>query len=200
MLRRSLFGTAAAAGLVFVGGWGLGACSAAKAPPAVGGVKRFTLTDTHGRTVTERNFLGKPSAFFFGFTYCPEVCPTTLADLTRWMKALGPAADRLNVVYVSIDPERDTPKQMGLDLTAFDPRIVGLTGTPAQIAQIAKEYRVYYKKVPLEGGSYTMDHTAAIYLMNSHGTLVGGISYQQPSDQAVRLLKALIATDGEALS
>jgi protein SCO1/2 len=200
MLRRSLFGTAAAAGLVFVGGWGLGACSAAKAPPATGGVKRFTLTDTHGRTVTEKNFLGKPSAFFFGFTYCPEVCPTTLADLTRWMKALGPAADRLNVVYVSIDPERDTPKQMGLYLTAFDPRIVGLTGTPAQIAQIAKEYRVYYKKVPLEGGSYTMDHTAAIYLMNSHGTLVGGISYQQPSDQAVRLLKALIATDGEALS
>ena len=195
MLRRSLLESAAACGLVLIGGRALSACSPAQVPKAAGEVRRFTLTDTLGRTVTEKDFLGRPSAFFFGFTYCPEVCPTTLASLTRWLKALGPDANRLNVVYVTIDPERDTPKQMVLYLSAFDPRITGLSGTPAHIAQIAKEYRVYYKKVPLEGGSYTMDHTAAIYLMDSKGTLQGGISYQEPDGKAVAQLRQLIALD-----
>ena len=186
MLRRSLLESAAACGLVLIGGRALSACSPAQVPKAAGEVRR---------TVTEKDFLGRPSAFFFGFTYCPEVCPTTLASLTRWLKALGPDANRLNVVYVTIDPERDTPKQMVLYLSAFDPRITGLSGTPAHIAQIAKEYRVYYKKVPLEGGSYTMDHTAAIYLMDSKGTLQGGISYQEPDGKAVAQLRQLIALD-----
>lgn len=152
----------------------------------------FTLVDQTGRTVTDKDLKGKPTAMFFGFTYCPEICPTTLGALTAWMKALGPDADKLNVVYVTIDPERDTPKQMGLYLTSFDPRIRGLSGTPAQVAKIAKAYKVYYQKVPLAGGGYTMDHSSAIYLMDAHGDFSGVITYQEPSDQALAKLRKLI--------
>ena len=154
----------------------------------------FTLVDQHGRPVTDRDLKGKPTVMFFGFTYCPEVCPTTLAALTAWMKALGPDADRLNVVYVTIDPERDTPKQLALYLSSFDPRIRGLTGTPAQIAQIAHEYGVYYQKVPLAGGGYTMDHSSAVYLMDARGGFQGVIGYQEPARQALAQLRALVRT------
>jgi protein SCO1/2 len=152
----------------------------------------FTLVDQHGRRVTDQDLKGKPTAIFFGFTYCPEVCPTTLTALTGWMRALGPDADKLNVVYVTIDPQRDTPKQLALYLSSFDPRIRGLTGTPAQIVQIAHEYGVYYQKIPLQGGGYTMDHSAAIYLMDARGGYTGVISYQEPPAQALAQLKALI--------
>jgi protein SCO1/2 len=152
----------------------------------------FTLVDQRGRTVTDRDLRGKPTAMFFGFTYCPEICPTTLAALTAWMKALGPDADRLNAVYVTIDPERDTPQQMELYLRSFDPRIRGLSGSPAQIAKIAKAYRVYYQKVPLPDGGYTMDHSSVIYLMDAHGDFSGVITYQEPPDQALAKLRALI--------
>jgi protein SCO1/2 len=154
----------------------------------------FTLVDQHGRAVTDRDLKGKPTVMFFGFTYCPEVCPTTLAALTAWMKALGPDADRLNVVYVTIDPERDTPKQLALYLSSFDPRIRGLTGTPAQIAQIAHEYGVYYQKVSLAGGGYTMDHSSAVYLMDARGGFQGVIGYQEPTPQALAQLRALVRT------
>jgi protein SCO1/2 len=154
----------------------------------------FTLVDQHGRAVTDRDLRGKPTVMFFGFTYCPEVCPTTLTALTAWMKALGPDADKLNAVYVTIDPERDTPKQLALYLSSFDPRIRGLTGTPAQVAQIAHEYGVYYQKVPLDGGGYTMDHSSAVYLMDARGGFAGVIGYQEPSAQAVSQLRALVHT------
>jgi protein SCO1 len=151
----------------------------------------FTLTDQQGRKVTERDLTGKPTAMFFGFTYCPEVCPTTLAALTAWMKAMGPAADRLNVVFVTVDPERDTPRQLALYLSSFDPRIRGFTGSAAEIARIAREYHVFYEKVPLAGGGYTMDHSSAIYLMDAHGGFTGVISYQEPSARAIAKLRAL---------
>ena len=152
----------------------------------------FTLMDQHGRVVTDQDLRGKPTVMFFGFTYCPEVCPTTLAALTAWMKALGPDADKLNVVYVTIDPERDTPKQLALYLSSFDPRIRGLTGTPAQIAEIAHEYGVYYQKIPLSGGGYTMDHSSAVYLMDARGGFEGVIGYQEPTPQALAQLRALV--------
>jgi protein SCO1/2 len=152
----------------------------------------FTLVDQHGHAVTDRDLKGKPTVMFFGFTYCPEVCPTTLTALTAWMKALGADADKLNVVYVTIDPERDTPKQLALYLSSFDPRIRGLTGTPAQIAQIAREYGVYYQKIPLSGGGYTMDHSSAVYLMDARGGFQGVIGYQEPTPQALAQLKALV--------
>lgn len=152
----------------------------------------FVLVDQSGRPFTQRNLVGKPTALFFGFTYCPEICPTTLAALSSWMKALGPDADRLNVAFVTIDPERDTPVQLAHYLSSFDPRIHGLTGTPANIATIAREYHVYYRKVPLAGGGYTMDHSSAIYLMDAHGGFSGVIGYQEASPRAISKLRALV--------
>jgi protein SCO1/2 len=178
------------ASVLFLGRPGGG--SSAADPPAVELGGPFTLVDQNGKTVTERDFRGKPTVLFFGFTYCPEVCPTTLADLTADLKALGPDAAKLNVIYVTVDPLRDTQKQMRTYLTAFDPRIRGLTGTPAQIAQIAKEYDVYYQKVPLEGGSYTMDHSAGIYLIDRHGRFEGMMTYQDPQAEALTKLRTLI--------
>jgi protein SCO1/2 len=157
---------------------------------AIGGP--FTLVDTQGKVFTDRDLLGRPSVVYFGFTYCPEVCPTTLAALSAWMRALGPDADKLNVVFVTVDPERDTPRQMGLYLSSFDHRIRGLTGAPAQVAQAAKAYLVYYQKVPLDGGSYTMDHSTGVYLMDRQGHLQDLIAYQEPSAQALAKLKRLI--------
>lgn len=160
--------------------------------PAVSLGGPFVLTDQFGRRVTDRDLRGKPTLMFFGFTYCPEVCPTTLAAMTSWLKTLGPDADKLNVVYVTIDPERDTPKQLRLYLSSFDPRIRGLTGTPAEIAKIAGEYRVYYQKIPLQGGGYTMDHSSAIYLMDARAAFTGVITYQEPPAQALAQLRALV--------
>ncbi|MFT4255215.1 MAG: SCO family protein [Caulobacter sp.] len=153
----------------------------------------FNLVDMDGKPVTEKSLLGKPTAIFFGFTYCPEVCPTTMADMTAWLKALGPDADKLNVVFVSVDPERDTPEQLKLYLSNFDHRIQGFTGTPDEIARTAKAYRVYYKKVPQEGGEYTIDHSSAIYLFDAKGRFVEPIAYQSPPDRAEAQLRRLLA-------
>jgi protein SCO1 len=151
----------------------------------------FTLVDDTGATVTEKNIAGKPYVMYFGYTFCPDVCPTTLLDLSRWIKKLGPDADRLNYVFVTVDPERDTVQSMHAYLSSFDKHIRGYTGTPAEIAQIAKEYRVYYKKVLTEEGGYTMDHTAVLYLMGSDGKLVTVIPYQEDDASAIAKLKNL---------
>ena len=158
-----------------VGGFAVAALAIAFAitvrQPGHGGIGSiggpFTLVDDNGEQVTDKTLAGKPYAIYFGYTYCPEVCPTTLFDLSRWIKKLGPDADKLNYVFVTVDPDRDTPKLMHAYLSSFDKRIRGYTGTPAQIAQIAREYRVYYKKVPSSDGSYTMDHSSMIYLMDA---------------------------------
>jgi protein SCO1 len=153
----------------------------------------FTLVDDTGATVTEKNIAGKPYVMYFGYTFCPDVCPTTLLDLSRWIKKLGPDADRLNYVFVTVDPERDTVQSMHAYLSSFDKHIRGYSGTPAEIAQIAKEYRVYYKKVPTEDGGYTMDHTAVLYLMGPDGKLVTVIPYQEDDASATAKLKNLAA-------
>ena len=163
---------------------------------AIGGP--FTLVDDNDAPVTEKTLAGKPYAIYFGYTYCPEVCPTTLFDLTNWIKRLGPDADKLNYVFVSVDPERDTPKLMHAYLASFDKRIRGFTGTPAQIAKIAGEYRVYYKKIPSSDGSYVMDHSSIIYLMNADGKLDSVIPYQEKDATAVDKLKNLIATSASS--
>ncbi len=154
----------------------------------------FTLTDDTGATVTDKTLAGKPYVMYFGYTYCPDVCPTTLFDLTRWIKALGPDADKLSYVFVTVDPERDTPKLMHEYLASFDKRIRGFTGTPAQIAKIAKEYRVYYKKVPSSDGSYLMDHSAIIYLMTADEKFDTVIPYQEKDTAALAKLRDLVAT------
>jgi protein SCO1/2 len=154
----------------------------------------FQLVDTNGRPVTEKALLGKPTAIFFGFTYCPEVCPTTMTEMTAWLKALGPDADKLNVVFVSVDPERDTPQQLKLYLSNFDHRIQGFTGSPDAVAKMAKAYRVYYQKTPTDGGGYTVDHSSAIYLFDAKGRFVEPIGYGGSPERGLAQLKALLKT------
>jgi protein SCO1/2 len=152
----------------------------------------FQMVDQDGRPVTEATLKGRPSVLFFGFTYCPDICPTTLTDLTRWMRALGRRADRLNVVFVSVDPERDTPAQLKSYLSAFDPRIRAFTGTPEQVASMAKAYKAYYQKVSLEGGSYTMDHASTLFLFDGNGRFAELIPYGAGDDQALPALERLL--------
>jgi protein SCO1 len=143
--------------------------------------------------VTDKTLAGKPYVIYFGYTYCPEVCPTTLLDLSRWIKELGPDANKLNYVFVTVDPERDTPKLMHTYLSAFDGHIRGFTGTPEQIAKVAKEYRIYYKKIPTNDGSYVMDHSAMTYLMNADGKFDTVIPYQEKDATALAKLRNLAA-------
>jgi len=158
---------------------------------AVGGP--FTLVDDTGSTVTEKTLASKPYAIYFGYTFCPDVCPTTLLDLSRWIKDLGPDSEKLNYVFVSVDPERDTPSLMHLYLSSFDKHIRGFTGTPEQIAKIAKEYRVFYGKVPTDDGGYVVDHSAIIFLMGPDGKLVTAIPYQENDASALAKLRKLAA-------
>ena len=152
----------------------------------------FTMTDQSGTPVTEKSLLGKPSIVFFGFTYCPEVCPTTLYDMSVMLKELGADADRVNAVFVSLDPERDTPAVMRDYLQGFDPHIRGFTGTPAETRTIAKAYRVYFRKVPLEGGDYTVDHTALVYLFDAKGKFVGPLNLKLDPEKAAAPIRALL--------
>lgn len=153
----------------------------------------FTLTDTQGRTVTEASLQGHPHAIFFGFTRCPEVCPTTLSSLTRLHQALGKDAERLRIVFVSVDSGHDTPAILGTYLASFPVPVTGLTGTPAQLAQIEKGYGVYVKKVPLEGGDYTIDHTASVYLMDAQGRFVTTLGYDDSEANKLNILKRFLA-------
>ena len=153
----------------------------------------FELVDHDGIKVTDKTFAGKPSVIFFGYTACPDACPTTLSDLSTWLNAIGPDAGKLNVLFISIDPERDTSAHLKEYLSSFDPRIRGLTGTGEQIAVMAKEYRVYYKRIQLEVGGYAMDHTAVIYLMDRAGKLVSTVSLQTDNKIAIERLRQLAA-------
>lgn len=154
----------------------------------------FELVSGSGETVTDQTLAGKPTVMFFGFTFCPDVCPTTLSELQGWMAALGDDADRLNYAFVSVDPERDTPDVMRDYVWAFDKRILPLTGSREQVDAMLKAYRVYAKKVPLDDGDYTMDHSAAIYLMNADNKFVGTIAYGEAEETAVGKLQKLIGS------
>jgi protein SCO1/2 len=153
----------------------------------------FTLVDHNGQTVTAAALKGHPSLMFFGFTFCPDVCPTTLFEATNWLKALGPDADKLRFYFVTVDPERDTPQVMAEYLQAFDPRITGLTGSPHAVKQALDAFRVYSRKVPSNDGQYTMDHTAAIYLLDSTARFAGTITYQEPEEEVLPKIRKLIA-------
>ena len=153
----------------------------------------FTLVDDTGAQVTDAALKGRPTVMYFGYTFCPEVSPTTLTELAQWIRILRPDADKLNYVFVTVDPERDTPKVMHDYVSAFDTRIRGFTGTPDKIAKVASEYRVYYKRIPTSDGGYAMDHTAGLYLMDPKVRFFGLIPYQEKTDVAVAKLRKLIA-------
>jgi protein SCO1/2 len=155
-------------------------------------VASFKLTDHNGQAVSEADMLGRPAVVFFGFTYCPLVCPTTMASLSSTLGKMGGDADKLGVYFVSVDPERDTVAELKPYMAAFDPRIRGLTGTADQIVAIAKPLRVYYAKVKVEGGAgYTMDHDATVYLIDAKGGFAGSIAYGEDAATAQAKLQRL---------
>jgi protein SCO1/2 len=157
---------------------------------AIGGP--FQLVDQTGQTVTDKNLKGKPTIIFFGFTHCPDVCPTALFEMSEILRAMGDDAKRVNAFFVSVDPERDTPPIMKDYLSSFDPNLKGLSGSPQATAEIVSGYRVYAKKVPLKDGDYTMDHTALIYLMDRDGRFVAPFNIKRrPEDAAADLKKYL---------
>ena len=151
----------------------------------------FTLTTHEGKRLSSEALKGKPFAIFFGFTYCPDICPGTLLEVTQSIAALGKDADKMRFLFVTVDPERDTPEQLALYLSNFDARIIGLTGTPEEIASVAKAYRIIYEKVPGKD-DYTMNHTALVYLMDAKGELGGVIAYGLPAEMRLKKLRELV--------
>jgi protein SCO1/2 len=188
---RPLVIVAAFAGSLVVGLmlmlWALGGMKSVTAASAIGGP--FQLTDQSGQTVTEKNLLGHPTLIMFGFTHCPDVCPTELFEISEMLRAMGKDADRVNAYFISVDPERDTKAVMKDYLSSFDPHLKGLTGSPEAVAKAIADYRVYAKKVPLKDGDYTMDHTALIYLMDRDGKFVAPFNLQRSPQEAAADLK-----------
>jgi protein SCO1/2 len=166
--------------IVFVSGRGAGTA-------AIGGP--FSLTDQNGQPFSDKDLKGKLFLVFFGFTHCPDVCPTTLFEISEVLRNLGPEADHTAALFISVDPERDTPAAMKDYLANFDPHIRGLTGDAAALDAVARAYRVYYRKVPLEGGDYTMDHTAIVYLMDKAGRFVAPVNMRRTTDLVVADLR-----------
>ena len=169
----------------------------ARGPQAVAGIADiggpFTLTNQHGETVTRDDLIGSPHVVFFGYTYCPDVCPTTLWELSQYMAALGEKADDLKVVFVSVDPDRDTPDALSDYIAAFDDRIIGLTGSREAIDEAVNAYRAYYKIHPEdEHGDVLIDHTATTYLFDETGAFTGTIAYQERADTARAKLERLV--------
>ena len=191
-VRILAIGAAFLAGLVLCFGIVLMVTSRVSAPvaqqvAAIGGP--FKLTDQNGQAVSDQDLHGRPFLVFFGFTHCPDVCPTTLFEVSEILRALGRDADRTRALFITVDPERDTPSVMKDYLSSFDPHLLGLSGDRAAIAAIAKGYRVYYKKVPLDQGGYTMDHTAIVYLMDKDGRFVSPFSLKRTAEAAAADLR-----------
>ncbi len=180
------FAGSLAAGLLVVL-WLAGGLRSVSAPASIGGP--FQLTDQVGQSVTEASLKGKPTLIFFGFTHCPDVCPTSLFEISEVLRAMGKDADRVNAYFVSVDPERDTAAAMKDYLSSFDPHLKGLTGDAAAVAKVISGFRVYAKKVPLKDGDYTMDHTALIYLMDRDGNFVSPFNLKRKPEEAATDLK-----------
>ncbi len=156
-------------------------------PSAVGGP--FKLVDQNSRPITDQDLKGHPFLVFFGFTHCPDVCPTTLFEVSEILRALGPAGKDARALFVTVDPERDTPQVLKDYLGSFDPRVIGVTGDAEAVTAMIKAYRVYAKKVPTDGGGYTMDHTAIVYLMGKDGRFVVPFNMKRRPQEAAEDLK-----------
>ena len=157
---------------------------------AIGGP--FQLVDQNGKTVTDADLKGKWSLIYFGYTHCPDACPTALNDISIALGELGAKRDAVRPVFITVDPERDTSEALKSYVTAFDAPILALTGTPAQVAQAAKAYRVYYAKHPEEGGDYSMDHSSVIYVMDPQGRFTATFTHESSPEQIADRLKKLV--------
>jgi protein SCO1/2 len=153
----------------------------------------FRLTTQRGEPFTPADLEGRPFALFFGFTHCPEVCPTTLLEMSNHLASLGRAADRLTVLFVTVDPARDTPSHLGEYMASFDPRIVALSGDPIEIAALAQDFRAHYQRIEGKDGNYAFNHSAGVFLVDREGVLVDTIHFQEREpDQRVKLLRLLL--------
>lgn len=153
----------------------------------------FVLASSKGGEVDSRTLIGKPYAMFFGFTHCPEVCPTTLYEMSSSLEKLGAKADGFRVFFVTVDPERDTVATLREYLSNFDTRMEGLVPSIKQLPELASAYRIYYAKVPASDGSYTMDHSALVYLFGKDGRYAGIIPFGTPADQREQILAEILA-------
>lgn len=149
----------------------------------------FKLVGDNGQPITDQDMRGKPWLVFFGYTHCPDVCPTTLFEMSEVMKALGKDADKVNGLFITVDPERDTPAVMKDYLSNFDPHLQGATGDLKSIEAVEREFRVYAKKVPTENGDYSMDHSAVVYLMNKQGRFVAPFNLKRKPQAAAAELR-----------
>jgi len=166
---------------------------AANSPVTIGGP--FTLTSPDGATVTEQTYRGKWLLVYFGFTSCPDSCPTALLEISAALEKLGPDADKLQPLFITVDPQRDTPAVMGNYTQSIDPRIVGLTGTPQQIAAATQEYGVYYepRKSGPGAGDYVMDHSTYLYLMDTEGEFVRGFDANASGERIAEAVRGAMA-------
>jgi protein SCO1/2 len=162
------------------------------AAPPEGSRVHFALTTTEGAAVTEQSYRGKWLAVYFGYTFCPDVCPTTLMELGGAFKVLGSRADAAQFIFVTVDPQRDKPAVLAEYLKSFDPRFVGLTGSPAQIAAAARSFNVFYERNETDDGSYTYDHSSFIYLVDPGGKLAKGLTSDRSSKQIAADLLGLM--------
>jgi protein SCO1 len=158
---------------------------------AIGG--HFRLTDQNGKTVSDADLKGKWSLIYFGYTHCPDACPTALNDISIALEELGAKRDQVRPVFITVDPERDTPESLKSYVTSFDAPILALTGTPEEVAQAAKGYRVYYAKHPEAGGDYSMDHSSVIYVMDPEGRFTASFTHESTPEQIAERLKKLLA-------
>lgn len=152
----------------------------------------WRLTDHRGQTTGPADWLGRPVMIFLGFTFCPDICPTTLMDISDWIEDLGPDADQLITAFISVDPERDSVQVMADYLAHFDPRITGLTGDPAQLQNAADALRASFRKVALDGGDYTMDHSAGVYLFRINGSFAGTVDFHEDRKFAVPKIRRIL--------
>ncbi len=179
--------------LVFVSGILPGSDEPGLPSVAIGGP--YTLQASDGTAITEKTYRGKWQLVYFGYTLCPDACPTALNEIAGALQQLGPLADKVQPLFITVDPARDTPKVLGEYVKAFDPRIVGLTGTPDEIAAAARAYRVYYAKVADKDApeGYLMDHSSVIYVMRpGDGRFVATFTNETTADQMAERLKKLI--------
>ena len=198
--RRFFLVTALFAGLVILGAGAFLALSLHETPrgaagtllaSAIGGP--FRLVDQNGKTVTDADLKGKWSLVYFGYTHCPDACPTALNDIAIALDELGPQRNEVRPVFVTVDPERDTPEVLKSYVTAFDAPILALSGTPEEIAQAAKGYRVYYAKHPEAGGDYSMDHSSVIYVMDPEGRFTASFTHENSPEEIAERLKKLLS-------
>ena len=153
----------------------------------------FTLTASTGKPFSSAELNGKPAAVFFGFTHCPDVCPTTIARLTKLRRELGKGDDALSIVFISVDPERDTPAEVATYMKLYDTPVIGLTGTPAQIEQVKKQFGIYSRKAPQPGGGYSVDHTATVILLDRNGQFSATLSPEESNQVALDKLRRITA-------